>query len=230
MNFEVYCDESGQEALTDKEAHAFIAIGGIWMPAEYRGTFKDSMKSIKEKYSVIGELKWKKVSPKFELLYKDVVDYFFSTDQLRFRVILVESRRVDNFFFNNKDAELGFYKFYYQLLHHWIYDNNNYSFFLDHKQNRDKGRLKELQSCLRNANITSVIDSVQATPSHESLAIQLADVLIGAVAGKFNESVSSKAKLQVIESIENNLGHSIRPTHKNAEKFNVFQIDLRGGW
>lgn len=22
--------------------------------------------------------------------------------------------------FNNKDHELGYYKFYYQLLHHWI--------------------------------------------------------------------------------------------------------------
>lgn len=34
MDFKVYCDESGLEALTRKEAHLYTAIGGIWMPAD----------------------------------------------------------------------------------------------------------------------------------------------------------------------------------------------------
>lgn len=29
MNFEVYCDESGLEALSSKEAHLYMGIGGI---------------------------------------------------------------------------------------------------------------------------------------------------------------------------------------------------------
>ncbi len=38
MNFEVYCDESGLEALTHREAHKFTAIGGIWIPSDFRST------------------------------------------------------------------------------------------------------------------------------------------------------------------------------------------------
>ena len=29
MNFEIYCDESGLEALSHKDAHLYTAIGGI---------------------------------------------------------------------------------------------------------------------------------------------------------------------------------------------------------
>jgi len=69
MKFEIYCDESGLEALSKKEAHLFSSIGGICMPANYREVFKESIKSIKIKYSVLGELKWNKVSPAYLDLY-----------------------------------------------------------------------------------------------------------------------------------------------------------------
>ena len=60
MDFEVYCDESGLEALTRKDAHLFTGIGGIWIPAEHRITLKQGINAIKEKYSIKGELKWQK--------------------------------------------------------------------------------------------------------------------------------------------------------------------------
>jgi hypothetical protein len=31
MDIEVYCDESGLEALTRKDAHRYIAIGDCWI-------------------------------------------------------------------------------------------------------------------------------------------------------------------------------------------------------
>ena len=52
MDFEIYCDESGLEALTREDAHLFTAIGGIWMPASYRSAFKENMYAIKEKYNI----------------------------------------------------------------------------------------------------------------------------------------------------------------------------------
>ena len=190
MNFEIYCDESGLEALTDKTAHLFTAIGGVWMPANYRSIFKEKVKNIKLKYDVRGELKWNKISPAFFDLYKEVLDYFFQTEQLRFRVILIEAEKVDNYKFNDTDVELGFYKFYYQLLHHWIFDFNSYNIFLDLKENRDKGRLKKLQACLDYANLTSDIIQVQGLPSDESLGIQLADILTGLTNSKFNNNTT----------------------------------------
>lgn len=230
MDFEVYCDESGLEALTRQEAHRFTAIGGIWMPAKFREQFKHDLSGIKLNHGVHGELKWNKVSPRFVDLYKEVVTYFFQTPELRFRVILVESKLVDNITFNDKDAELGFYKFYYQLLHHWIFDFNSYNIFLDFKVNRNKGRLKELRQVLDNANLSSSVEQVQALPSNESLGIQLADVLTGIASAKFNSEITSRAKQDLIVYTEELMGKQIKPSPKWEEKFNVFRINLQGGW
>lgn len=57
MDFEIYCDESGLEALTDKKAHKYIAIGGIWFPSNYRNDFKEKLKAIKERYNVLQPLR-----------------------------------------------------------------------------------------------------------------------------------------------------------------------------
>ena len=231
MDFEIYADESGLEALINKKAHTYCSIGGIWIPAENRLQFKEDLKTIKNQYKIKGELKWQKMSPSYYELYKEIIDYFFKTPFIRFRVILVEASLVDNVKFNNTDAELGFYKFYYQLLHHWIYDFNTYNIFLDHKVNRNKGRFKELERVLDNANLTSDIKQVQGLPSNEQVGIQLADILIGLVASKVNGGVTSKAKLNLIKYVEDAyLGKEIAPTPKWEEKFNVFKINLKGGW
>jgi hypothetical protein len=231
MNFEVYCDESGLEALSNKTAHTFTAIGGVWFPSEHRGTVKDNISKIKNTYKIKGEIKWNKVSPSYYEMYKEIIDFFFFAGFIRFRVILVEAEKVNHYYFNREDAELGFYKFYYQLLHHWIFDFNNYNIFLDLKVNRNKGRLKELEKVLRNANITSKIEQVQGLPSEQSIGIQLADVLTGLVASKMNGKLTSPAKQALIEYLEEKyLGKPIGPTGKWEEKFNVFRINLRGGW
>ena len=230
MDFEIYADESGLDALTNKGAHTFCAIGGIWIPTKQRVLFKKSIGEIKAKYKIAGELKWQKVSPAYFHLYKDLLDYFFNTDFIRFRVVLIESSLLDHVKFNNKDPELGFYKFYYQLLHHWILDFNSYDIFLDHKINRSKTRLKDLKGALCNANLTSNIEQVQALPSNQSVGIQLADVLTGMVATKMNKGAAG-AKIELINHIEETyLKKEIAPSPKWEEKLNVFKINLKGGW
>jgi hypothetical protein len=231
MNFEVYCDESSVEALTNSTAHTYAAIGGLWLPAEYRVELKETVNAIKAKNNITGEVKWKKVSPAYLHVYKELIDYFFRADYLRFRVILIEASKVNHYKFNNSDAELGFYKFYYQLLHHWIYDFNIYSVFIDLKINRNKGRLKELEKLLAFSNLTSDILQVQGLPSEQSTGIQLADVLTGLVTAKFNKEITGTAKIELIRSVEEHyLKKPIAPTPKWEEKLNVFKINLEGGW
>ena len=231
MKFEVYCDESGLEALTRNDAHLYTGIGGIWLPAENRDLLKKGLQEIKNKYNIKGELKWKKLSPAFLDLYKEVIDFFFNAGYIRFRVILVEASKVDNVRFNNEDAELSFYKFYYQLLNHWILDFNDYAIFTDLKQNRNKGRLRELERALDRSNLTSDVSQVQGLPSEQSLGIQLADILTGMVVSKFNRETKSVAKLGLMQYVEEKyLSKEIAPTSKSEEKFNVFKINLQGGW
>ena len=54
---------------------------------KYRNIFKEHVTAIKRKYNIHGELKWNKISPSYFELYKEIIDYFFQTEQLRFRVI-----------------------------------------------------------------------------------------------------------------------------------------------
>jgi len=231
MNFEVYCDESGLEALTRKDAHLYVGIGGIWLPSEHRQNMKDGLREIKDKYNVYGEWKWKKVSPAFFNMYKDIIDYFFEAQYIRFRIILIEASKVDNIRFHNDDAELSFYKFYYQLIKHWIFDFNTYTIFTDLKENRNKGRLNELHRVLDKSNLTSDVSAVQGLPSEQSLGLQLADLLTGLVVSKFNREINSAAKRNLITYVEQTyLKSEIAPTPKWQEKFNVFKINLQGGW
>lgn len=231
MDFEVYCDESCPEALSQKDAHLYTTIGGIWIPKENRSDLKDLFNKLKEANDINGEFKWQKVSPAYFNLYKALIDAFFSAEYVRFRVILIESDKVDHIRFNNKDAELGFYKFYYQLLHHWIFDFNSYNIFVDLKTKRHKGRISDLHKVLSNANLTSEINQIQSLPSDESIGIQVADFFTGLVAAKFNDKLKSDAKITLIKYIEENyLKKEIAPTSKWEEKFNVFKINLNGGW
>jgi uncharacterized protein (UPF0248 family) len=230
MKFEVYCDESSPEVLWDKKANKFLVLGSIWIPSDYRKEFKDSIKQIKTKYNYRNEIKWNKVCPSNLAFYLELIEYFFSTDNTRFRAIMVEAEKVNMIKFHNDDSELSFYKFYYQLLHHWILDFNDYSIFIDHKVNKDFSRIHKLKDVLSKANLFSSVENVQALPSHELVGIQLADLLMGALNGKVNGKTTSEAKHTVIKKIEEFLGKEIAPTPKAEINFNVFKINLEGGW
>ncbi|MDX1828749.1 MAG: DUF3800 domain-containing protein [Lutibacter sp.] len=230
MKFEVYCDESSPEVLADRQANKYLILGSIWMPSGFRNKFKEKIKSIKEEFGYRNEIKWNKVSPSSIDFYKELIGYFFTSDDIRFRGIIVEAEKIDLIKFHNDDSELSFYKFYYQLLHHWIFSFNDYSIFLDHKVNKDLTRVNKLKDVLSKANLFSNIENVQALPSHESLGIQFADLFTGALNGKMNKKITSASKLELIQEIEDYLGHPIQPTYKSENHFNVFKINLEGGW
>lgn len=71
------------------------------------------------------------------------------------------------------------------------------------------------------------IDSVLALPSSDSVFIQLADLLIGAVSSVFNQSITSPAKKEIVRLIENIIDNKIEPTTSSEKKFNIFKIILR---
>ena len=177
-------------------------------------------------------MKWRKVSPSKVGFYTDLIDLFMSFGlDLRFRCIAVE-RKAMNLGLHDGDAELGFYKFYYQVLHHWILDLNEYTIFCDLKLNRDRTRLATLKRVLNNANRTSIIRDVQSVPSAEVVLLQLCDVLLGAASARINERTDlGAAKESVIAHLEQQLNRPrLGPTQKSEEKFNIFRIRLGGGW
>lgn len=224
---EVYCDESRPETIfSQNSVDRYMIIGGIWVNRSERKKVKNKINYLKKKYEIHGEVKWTKVSPMSLEFYKEVLNYFFENENLRFRCIVVDSHKLDLKKYHNSDGELGFYKFYYQLLNKWIEGNEVYRIYLDNKSNKDGNRLHELKSILNKVSFSS-IESVLSVNSNESIFVEIVDILIGAVGYKYNNCGRSEAKNTLVEIIENNIGGPISGTAPTERKFNVFKIILK---
>jgi len=233
MDFDVYCDESRPDVLcSHKTTFDYLVIGSLWLPREHRGALKAAIHELRDKHKIGGEFKWKKISPSRVAFYEELASLFFGAgDLLRFRCIAVDRRKINLQAFHNNDQELGFYKFYYQLLHHWIQDNNDYQIFCDHKINRDMTRLPVLRQCLAASNLLSNISAVQAVRSHEAVLLQFTDILTGAASARINQSLKEgTSKTVIVAAIEKKLGRPIAPTTWSEQKFNLFKINPGGGW
>jgi hypothetical protein len=228
---EIYCDESRQDLLTSQHPSAiYTLIGSLWINHENREELKNHIKDLRKQYNVWGEIKWSKVSSLKEEFYKRLIDLFFEYPKtFYFRCVCVDSRQVDNNLFNQGDGELGFYKFYYHVLYHWINDNPiNCRVYCDIKPNRKKDRLKVLFRTLKNTSMGSV-ESIQALNSSENVMLQFCDYLLGLTSASLNKSVlPGSTKMNLIKYFEELKGSKIKPTPKNVKKFNVFCIKLRG--
>lgn len=232
MKFDVYCDESGPELLHSQKPKArYMVIGSLWLPEDIRIECKSDLHNLRQRHGVGSEFKWRKVSPSKQLFYQEALDWFIARGaDVRFRAIVVDRTKIDLVKFHSGDGELGFYKFYYQLLLHWTRECNEYRIFCDYKRNRLPSRLKTLEQCLNRANLVSTV-YVQAIRSEESVFIQLCDVLTGLTQARFNAvEMLGEAKRDLLLHFEQELGHPIRATTLSEQKFNVFEIQPGGGW
>jgi hypothetical protein len=233
MDIEVYCDEAYPDLFSSNRPQAqYLVIGGLWLRRQDRDSYKEAIHALRSHFNMGGEFKWTKVSPSKLDFYLALISWFYEQEEnLRFRCIAVNHEDVDLLKFHENDQELGFYKFYYQMLHHWIYDLNTYSIFCDYKSNRRRDRLHVLQTCLKRSNLSASIRNVQAVRSKESVLMQLSDVLVGIAAGKLNRRVSKgSTKHKLLIHLEEKLQRKIGPTALSEKKFNIFKIDLQGGW
>ena len=229
---ELYCDESRQDLFYNKNVisntNKYIFIGGIMINEDDRIKIKNDINKLKKKYNlnIKAELKWNRVTKRYLNLYKEMIDIYIKYD-INFRTICIDSSRI-NLKYHNDNAELGFYKFYYQLLNNWISKNLKYIIYTDIKTYSNPNVLNDLKRCLNNKNHPNSIEKIYAIESHESVFLQLEDILMGATSYKINFAKEGKStiKLELIDYIETKLGHEIKPTNKNATKFNLFEIRL----
>lgn len=231
---ELYCDESRQDLLAEKGSisanNIFCCIGGIMVPSASRQAIKVRVNQLKRQHDIHNEIKWTTVSPSRLEFYVDLVDLFFATPELSFRTVVIDASKVRNNIFNNDDQELGYYKFYYQLLYHWLNSANCYRIYTDQKTNREKKRLKDLRHIINNSiKEGNPIDSIQAIDSSESVLLQMQNVLMGAVGYKYNYQGEGQswAKESIVHRIEKHIKKSISATPASERKFNIFAINLK---
>ena len=227
MQYVVYCDESRHDGAAGDR---YMAIGGLWVPHEAKPVLTRKFRDMKRSLGLNGEVKWSKVSTSRLPAYKTLVDFFFGED-LKFRVIVVDQSKLDVARYHGGDRELGFYKFYYEMLIKWLTKDNQYLILVDFKQNRGADRYTTLRTVLeRKLKGIAWITDLTVIDSRQSPLAQLCDILTGAVAASWCQDLeTSRPKALLAQHIAGRLGRSslrfVSPA-PDFEKFNIFRIAL----
>ena len=222
--FNIYCDESTHLM---HDGHPFMLYGYVSVASNQIKLAKEQINAIKEKFSYEEELKWTNVHEKTLSLYRELVEYFFMTD-FKFRTVIVDKSQIDE---NRPDYTFNdfYYRMYFQLLHHDINLENNYNVYFDVKDTCSQQRLHKLRDILKWTSIRNF----QFVRSNESVFLQLADVLMGAInynlriqRGEIAGKVIAKRK--IVDIIQQHTDISLEKTSPASnKKFNLFFISLK---
>jgi hypothetical protein len=189
---------------------------------------KEQIKAIKHKYNFNGELKWTNVHDATYPMYHELIEYFFMTD-MKFRAVIVDKSKIDD---SRPDYTFNdfYFRMYFQLLHQLTDLQYNYNVYFDIKDTCSTNKLDKLKDILRwNASI----QNFQFIRSHESVFMQLADVLMGAINYNLRiqrGDIAGKviAKRKIVSKIEQHANISLNATTPlTKKKFNLFFISLK---
>jgi hypothetical protein len=226
MEYVVYCDESRHDCSAQNR---YMSIGGLWVPRSVKTELTKEFRALRESVGLKGEIKWAKVSEKKWEPYQKLVDFFFDHHDLRYRVIVVNQEKVNVAKFHSGDRELGFYKFYFEMLEKWLVPENRYLVLLDFKKNKGADRYTTLKRVLeRKTKGTAWIDDLTVIDSYESPLAQLSDLLTGAVAATWCGLKGDTPKSRLAAYIGERRGASLLAANNSPAitKFNIFQIQL----
>lgn len=225
--FRIYADESSHLGNSP-----FMVIGAVWCDKKEVRNFTDKIKMIKVKYGIPEkvEIKWSKISSAKEDYYKDLVKSFFGEEGVNFRAVVIPTEDLDHDLYNQTE-DIFYYKTQYMMLKNVVrklsFDGNKtFRIFLDHKDSWSDTRSKKLAEYLKNTRVLAGNEfSCQPVRSEQSVMIQMADLLTGAVASA-NNTPDKKvlAKRNIIKLIEEKSGQKLTDkTPYGVDKFNIFR-------
>ena len=223
--FNIYCDESTHMV---HDGHPYMLLGCTSIAYTQIRMAKDAIKDIKKKHGYSDELKWTNVHEATYKVYAELIDWFFMND-MEFRAVVVDKSEIDE---KREDYTFNdfYFRMYYQLLHHKMDMDYTYNIYMDIKDTCSSDKLERLRKIME---YNSSIGRFQFIRSHESVFIQLADVLMGAInynlryeKGEVEGRV--RAKMKLIEKIKKHSNISLNTTTpKFRKKFNLFFIALK---
>lgn len=218
--FNIYCDES---CHIENDHKAFMFLGYISCAYPQVKIHTSNVKNLKNKHNFFAEIKWNKVSKSKLKFYIELIDYFFSTD-LRFRAIGVDKRKVRCRDFG-KTYDEHYYTMYYYLINNGLNMEYTYNVYLDIKDTLSAYKVDKLKTILNHK--FGVFRNVQNIRSHESIMLQLADFILGAISyNKNSEHKDNEAKCIILDRIKKHCNIDLGETNYN-DKLNLFFIDLR---
>jgi len=222
--YNIYCDESNH---LEFDKTPVMVLGSVYVPKDKTTAINERIKEIKQKHKIKSntEIKWVKVSPNKLAFYLDIVDYFFDTDDLHFRAVVIEKSSLNHEKYKQTHDQF-YYKMYFELLSKILDPRNTYSIYLDIKDTRGREKTKKLKEVLCNSMYDfdgKIIKLIQQVRSREIQVIQLADLLIGAMQFLNNSDAKSSAKKAVVERMRQRSGYDLKKSTLVREaKTNIF--------
>lgn len=225
--YNIYCDES---CHLEHDNIPIMILGGIKCPKSSRKRISKDIMDLKSKYglSSFNEIKWQSISKNKLDFYLDLVDYFFSNEDLTFRAIIIDKNQIQ-LSYNQKFIDF-YYKMYFYVLSWLITPKTKNNIYLDKVDSKSSYRIRQLHKVLCNNqydfDMTNIL-KVQNVSSYECNILQLTDLFIGAIAYRNRNCSESKAKLEVISRIIEKSGYDLKKsTILGERKFNLFKIKL----
>ena len=237
----IYCDESRQTA------HRYMVLGGLILHADEAPVVASSIGAFRNEWMMSAELKWTKVSKGKIDAYKGYVDLFAklnAADKVHYHAMILDTHQFDHNKFNKGNKEIGFYKFYYQLLLHSFgrrycrkNEDDRFLVFLDHRQTSYK--LGTLKNTLNHGIKKKYgVDhqpwrNVEPRDSKKVEFLQMVDILTGAIGfvknGYAERPDSSPAKKDLAAHIGSRMRHPIlgNNTSWGRNCFTVWNFKLR---
>jgi len=227
----IACDESGIHGATH------YGFGTLWMRWQRRGDMIAHFREIKEKHGYEYECKWKKVDRHSLPFYKDLVSFFFQREWLVFHCLVVRKESVRKKTFHDNSWDLARRKHFTMLL------TNKMRRALDRFPDREQefrvytdpipssySKADEAIEVISNNILNrrfrkkSPVKSVITRNSKDTPAIQLCDLLLGAVMETWQQKAVSPAKEELRNFIALHLGwpKMDSDTRKYERKFNIW--------
>jgi hypothetical protein len=225
QTYNIYCDES---CHLEHDRHKVMILGAVWCPLEKVRGISDRIREIKAEHGLppTFEIKWTKVSPAKVRFYLDVMDHFFTDDDLYFRALIVPDKSLLQHHPYGPTHDDWYYKLYFDMLKVILRPDAQFRIYIDIKDTRSGDKVAKLGDILRD-NLydysRDILQRVQIVRSHEVQILQLADLLIGTVSYANRGSATSTAKLALVEHMRDRSGYTLlRTTLFREDKTNLF--------
>lgn len=231
IEYNLYCDESCHLEHDDSDV---MVLGALILPKGKKQEISRRIIEIKARYGVKArtEVKWTKTSMDKIDMYRDLVNYFFDDDDLRFRVLVAHKEHLDHDLYHQSHND-WYYKMYFTMLNRLFDPQDAYYVYIDIKDTHSAQRSAKLEEVCANSHYDfnhECIRRVQPIRSDEVQMMQITDIINGAVCRANRKTIAppSGAKAEIIELIrEKSHLQLTKSTALGARKFNVFVWDGR---
>ncbi len=220
----IYCDESCHLPNDGQKA---MVLGALWCYKAKAGEHNRAIAALKRKHNLspFFEIKWTKVSPGKLFFYQELVNYFFDSRAMGFRAWVIPDKSILCHDDHDQTHDDWYYKMYFYLLRNLISQGRKHHIYIDIKDTRSRMKLAKLGDVLSNAKYDfsrEIIERIQHVHSHDIGLMQLADILIGALAYHARGLSESPAKNAIIQLIKERTGLSLTlNTLPSEQKFNL---------